>query len=82
MPVIIRQFTGLTHYRLLDDLVSLMREARSRLDCPVSCDLVCQHCLLDNSSQFKEKYLNRSVAAEWLDEWLKFYSLPDEQVVA
>lgn len=64
--------------RMQDDLIYLLNEARAGLNCPVSCDSVCKHCLLDNSSQFKEKHLNREVAADWLDDWLKSCSIPDE----
>jgi len=61
-----------------NDLIYLLKKARKRLICPVSCDSVCKHCLLDNSSQFKEKHLNREVAADWLDDWLKSCVIPDE----
>lgn len=64
--------------RMQDDLIFLLKEARASLNCPVSCDSVCKHCLLDNSSQFKEKHLNREAAADWLDEWLKAFSIPNE----
>jgi len=66
--------------RLQDDLLSLMKEVRSNLNCPVPCDSVCQHCLLDNSSQFKEKYLNRFTASDWLDEWLVACDLPKDKL--
>jgi len=64
--------------RMQDDLIYLLKEARKGLNCPVSCDSVCKHCLLDNSSQFKEKHLNRAVAANWLDDWLKSCQIPEE----
>jgi len=65
--------------RLQDDLITLMKEVMNNLDCPVSCDSVCQHCLLDNSSQFKENYLDRGIAKEWLTEWLKACKLSEDK---
>ncbi len=66
--------------KLQDDLITLMKDVRLNLNCPVSCDSVCQHCLLDNSSQFKEEYLNRLVAADWLDEWLACCEIPSDKL--
>jgi len=65
--------------RLQEDLFLLMRETLEHMACPASCDSACQHCLLDNGSQFKEDHLDRGVAAEWLSEWLNACELPNDK---
>ena len=63
---------------LRDELVFLIRDARKRLECPANCDSICQHCLLDAQTQFRESDLNRHTAMEWLDAWLAVVDLPEE----
>lgn len=61
---------------LQNDLINIMKLAKNYLNCSADCDSVCQYCLLDASTQFKENLLNRHVAIEWLDGWLQASVLP------
>ncbi len=61
-------------------LDSLFRLARQHLECPVDCDSVCPHCVLDFDQRFAADNLDRHVALAFLsDDWLNRLQLPREQ---
>lgn len=59
-------------------LPGLFRHARSRLECPATCDSACPHCVLDFDQRFAADSLDRRAALEVLtDAWLNNLNLPE-----
>ncbi|MGD9584679.1 MAG: DEAD/DEAH box helicase [Lysobacterales bacterium] len=50
------------------DIADILRDARSRLECPVGCDTVCTSCLAGNDNQVERRTLDRHLAMAWFDE--------------
>lgn len=50
----------------VDDINSILLSAFQRLDCPASCDSVCQSCLAGGDSLVEREELDRKLALAWL----------------
>lgn len=60
------------------ELPSLLRAARSVLECEAGCDSACQHCVLTFDTRFRSEGLDRKAALGFLtDEWLSRLQLPE-----
>jgi len=53
---------------LSSDIVSLLKNAASLLDCPTDCENVCSHCLANQDSRVELEELDRKKAKRWLEE--------------
>jgi len=51
----------------VSDIVSLLKEARSRLECQADCETVCSTCLTGNDSHAERRSLDRHLAMAWFD---------------
>ena len=61
------------------ELPSLLRAARSILECDAGCESACQHCVLTFDTRFRSEGLDRKAALGVLtDEWLSLLQLPEE----
>lgn len=64
---------------VVDELGSLLRAARAKLQCPRNCDAACHACLLAFDTQHQANYLDRTQAIALLtDEFLLSFDLPEE----
>jgi len=58
---------------------SVFHRAHHQLSCPVNCDSVCPHCVLDFDQRFAAEHMDRHRALAVIDEpWLKALALPKE----
>ena len=62
----------------LNDIVTLLAEARQRLHCPADCETVCSHCLAGQDSRVEREELDRLLALQWLldAEFVDHLALP------
>ncbi|HEJ1890211.1 DEAD/DEAH box helicase [Pseudomonas aeruginosa] len=52
----------------LEDLSSLLEKARAKLECPVSCENVCSHCLAGQDSRVEREELDRRMTLKWIQQ--------------
>ncbi|WP_257250939.1 DEAD/DEAH box helicase [Burkholderia cepacia] len=62
----------------LPQMVKLLTDAASRLNCPVNCENVCSACLASNDSRVEQEELDRRKAKQWLEDhaFLAHLALP------
>ena len=68
--------------RLLDDFASLLRDARTILDCPSECERGCSSCVLVADLFAQQEILDRRAALEFADSLLAAIAEPDEADIA
>jgi ATP-dependent helicase YprA (DUF1998 family) len=60
------------------ELPTLLRMAKTKLQCEAGCDCACQMCLLTFDTRYRSDDLNRQAALEFLsDDWLDSLALDD-----
>ncbi len=64
--------------QFVDFLEETVNRALTFFDCPDRCDSACNACLIDWDSQHQRSLLDRHKASQFLAEWKRHLSLPEE----